>query len=147
MATKGLCAKCEGLCCKEFLLYLVKSDLEKLGNLSKKLKIRKLGPIFIEDHTEGFCPFLNPASGCILKEEMKPFECKLFPLSFQYKNSKIKFYIYNNCTYHKKVPAAWVKKTMRWAAKELDRWTEEEKRFYSNRIEKLHFDELKPIQH
>ena len=67
------------------------ADLPKLKEIYPEAKFRKTGK---ESYTfdltgaykttdpeeEAPCPFLDPYSGCKLSNELKPFECKIWPL-------------------------------------------------------------------
>ena len=69
------------------------ADLPKFQALNPDAKFRPAGPCgtsFTFDLTasykttdpaeEALCPFLDPARGCTLPPELKPFDCKIWPL-------------------------------------------------------------------
>ena len=68
-----------------------KEDVEKLIALYPNAKFRPLNKTsFTIDISSNYktqnpdeeapCPFLNPNEGCILPSELKPFDCKIWPL-------------------------------------------------------------------
>ena len=70
-----------------------KADFEKLKELYPAAKFRKAGTsghsytFDISDqyktdnpNEEALCPFLDPSRGCQLPLELKPFDCKIWPL-------------------------------------------------------------------
>ncbi|MBU0962556.1 MAG: YkgJ family cysteine cluster protein, partial [Nanoarchaeota archaeon] len=74
----NLCKKCDGKCCKEFEIFLTRDDLNKLKKFKGKFKIKKEGSAFAMHHSKK-CYFLSK-NGCILNENQKPLDCRLFPL-------------------------------------------------------------------
>ena len=69
------------------------ADLPKFQALNPDAKFRPAGPCgtsFTFDLTASYkttdpaeeapCPFLDPAHGCTLPPELKPFDCKIWPL-------------------------------------------------------------------
>ena len=93
---------------------------------------------------KGKCPFLSE-KGCVLPEKLKPFDCKLFPLAFKYENKQIKFFLNKKCPFIDRIPKSWIRKTKKWALKELRNWNEEEKITYSKIIEKYPPSQLIPM--
>ena len=43
------------------------------------------------------CPMLDPNSGCILPREMRPFECRIWPIRAMRKSGRMTIGIYRNC--------------------------------------------------
>ncbi len=43
------------------------------------------------------CPFLDPARGCSLSDDLKPFECKVWPLRTMEKDGRLVVGRYRNC--------------------------------------------------
>jgi len=139
-----ICKECDGQCCKTFEIFLLKKDLEKLDKFKDKINIKKEGSGLLMYHKDK-CFFQNPKTGCILSEEDKPFDCKLFPLTFLYKNKKLNFYLMEDCSYLNEIPKEWIEKTKKWAVKELETWTEEDKLTFSNIMEENSLSELREI--
>ncbi|MFC1727162.1 hypothetical protein ACFL0Y_01440 [Patescibacteria group bacterium] len=88
---------------------------------------------------------MDKSKGCTLPEDIKPFDCKVFPVAFIYKNGKTSFYLNKKCPYYREIPREWIEKTHKWARKELESWTEEEKLEYSKMIEKYPQSQLIPL--
>ena len=70
-----------------------KTTMERLSELFPNAKFRAAGPsgksytFDISDNyktqdpeEEALCPFLDPAKGCTLPPDLKPFDCKIWPL-------------------------------------------------------------------
>lgn len=137
---KVICKKCQGLCCKATVV-VTQNDLDKLNKKYKgTFKIineetgREKPPghfILTKNHV---CPFLGE-KGCILEENMKPFDCLFFPLAFIYRNGKLSFYLNKHCPFYMEIPKDQLLKTKKWAQKQLKSWTEKEKLFYSKDVE------------
>jgi len=130
-----ICKKCQGKCCKS-TIFLTQTDVDRLNKRHKGVfKVEKIPGIMILDES-GKCPFLNESKGCILSENLKPFDCRVFPIAFIYRNGETNFYLNKKCPYHNEIPKEWIEKTKKWAKKELESWTEEEKLEFSKMIEK-----------
>ena len=95
---KSSCAACK-FCCSFRRTSLWETpifpaaDLPKFQALNPDAKFRPAGPCgtsFTFDLTASYkttdpaeeapCPFLDPARGCTLPPELKPFDCKIWPL-------------------------------------------------------------------
>jgi len=135
-----ICKKCGGKCCKS-TIFLTQRDIDKWKQFEGEFKVKEKGAGFMLIH-EGQCPFLNEETGCTLEENLKAFDCILFPLAFIYKNEKIKFYLNKKCPYVNKIQKDWIEKTKKWALEQLKSWNEEEKRTYSKIIENYPVSEL-----
>ena len=48
-------------------------------------------------HEPANCPVLDPTRGCSLSEELKPFECKVWPLRTMEKDGRLVIGRYRNC--------------------------------------------------
>lgn len=86
----GICSKCGGKCCHEGL-YVTKKEYEKLSDENKrKFSCEK----FMNGYRSktGKCLFLEE-NGCIIPQEERFIECKLFPLEI----SSIDKLIINEC--------------------------------------------------
>ena len=94
--SKNDCAECK-FCCSFRRKSLwetpvfTKDEVEKLLKLYPDVKFRELGvSSFTFDisanyktdnsEEEAACPFLDTKSGCVLPPELKPFDCKIWPL-------------------------------------------------------------------
>ena len=93
---KSTCAACK-FCCSFRRTSLWETpvfpaaDLEKLRALNPQARFRQAGKdSYTFDLTASYkttdaaeeapCPFLDPSRGCTLPPELKPFECKIWPL-------------------------------------------------------------------
>lgn len=43
------------------------------------------------------CPMLNPDAGCTLPRELRPFECRIWPLRLMKRGSSLVIGLYKNC--------------------------------------------------
>ena len=95
---KSTCATCK--CCCSFRRQSLwetpifdKATMERLSELFPNAKFRAAGPsgksytFDISDdyktqdpEEEALCPFLDPNRGCALPSDLKPFDCKIWPL-------------------------------------------------------------------
>ena len=50
-----------------------------------------------------------------------------------------------DCSYLNEIPKEWIEKTKKWAVKELETWTEEDKLTFSNIMEENSLSELREI--
>jgi Fe-S-cluster containining protein len=128
---KVICKKCGGKCCKLNVM-LTKKDLEKLKYKIYLKDFKKYGR-WIYVHW-GICPFLDIKKGCRLPEKLKPFDCKLFPLTFMYEKGKVNVFLNKKCPYTEEIPEKWINKAKKGVLKELKDWTKEEKETYTNLI-------------
>lgn len=138
-----ICKQCGGECCY-FDVFLSKNDLRKLGPFKFHFRTRKNNSGFTTFYKNaGTCPFLKKNRGCILPENRKPLDCSLFPLTFFYKNKRIKFYANKDCAFLHKIPKTWIIRTKKLARRELKHWSEKEKRSLSKYVEE--HKELVPV--
>lgn len=94
--SKKDCAECK-FCCSFRRKSLwetpvfTKGEVEKLLELYPDVKFRSVGSSSFtfdisanyktdDSEEEAACPFLDSKSGCILPPELKPFDCKIWPL-------------------------------------------------------------------
>ena len=140
---KLICKKCGGKCCKS-TIFLTQKDIDKWKPFEGKFATIKKEAGFMLVH-KGKCPFLNTETGCTLNENMKPFDCILFPLAFTYKNETINFYLDKKCPYINEISKDWIDETKKWALEQLQDWSEEEKITYSNIIECYPASQLIPV--
>jgi len=129
-----ICEKCGGKCCKSYYTFLIKKELNRLLKLSVKFKYKKEGPGFLMDSLES-CKFLNNQKGCKLNNCLKPFDCRLYPLAFIYKNKILNFYLTKDCFYRRKIDRQCINEIKVFARRRLKIWTEKEKITYSKIIE------------
>ena len=120
-----ICRVCGGFCCTT--VFLGKSDIKKLNKAGKVVQYQKVegGHEFVKT-AHGKCPFLKEGIGCVLPEELKPFDCILYPLAFTKKNGSFEFYVNTKCPYYKEIPKDWIKKTILWFNDKIKEWTDEE---------------------
>jgi len=129
---KIICKKCGGKCCKLDVM-LTRKDYEKLKDKIDEKDFEIYGKnIFVH---WGRCPFLD-LKGCTLPEDKKPFDCKLFPLTFIFSNNKIKIFLNEKCPYTKEIPEKWITQTKKWLKEELRNLPKEELQIYSHIIRK-----------
>jgi len=122
---------------------LTKKDYVKLKNRVDDNQFKKYGKNILVHW--GKCPFLNEQKGCTLPERLKPFDCKLFPLTFMYEKNKVRIFLNKKCPYTKEISKEWINKTKKGLLKELKKWTKEEKETYTSLIRKHSSSKLVPL--
>lgn len=128
---KATCKKCGGKCCKLNVM-VTRKDYDGLKDKVDERRFTKYGKnIFVH---WGKCPFLG-LNGCTLPEDKKPFDCKLFPLTFMCSNSQIKIFLNEKCPYTREISEEWIIQNKKWLKRELEDWTEEELKTYSKIIQ------------
>lgn len=117
--SKNQCASCK-FCCsfKESSLWELPVFNEniylKIKEKYPSLSFKKLSPGFytldfsnLYQHKspleEAPCPFLDKNTGCLLPEDLKPFDCKIWPFRIMKNNEKIGLALSKQCP--------WVKNT------------------------------------
>ena len=93
---KNTCAKCK-ICCgfaksdEWEIPYITKSQAKELER--KGYKIKNNGKYytydleFVSDEVK-YCPYLDFKKGCLLSEDEKPFDCKIWPVRLMKKNNE-----------------------------------------------------------
>lgn len=129
-----VCKECQGYCCTT--VFLGQSDVDKLTKAGKNFRTKKLVVGYeLEKASEGNCPFLEVGKGCTLNEELKPFDCVLFPLAFTKTGEKYTFYLNKKCPYFNQAPKEWIDKTIIWALDNINNWSQDEIEAYIKRQE------------
>jgi len=130
-----ICAKCGGVCCRSYEIFLTKCELEKIKRSGFDFKYYKYGAGWLLKLGRGpACAFLKKGIGCRLKKKFKPLDCDLFPLGFIYCRGKFEFYLLKECAYHKKIIPAEAKKIRKRILLRLKTWSETERETYSRLI-------------
>jgi len=136
---KKICKKCNGKCCRLNIM-ITRKDKVKLGRKFDENSFKKYGKnIYV--HWKN-CPFLISDKGCTLSQKSKPFDCRLFPLTFMYQKGKIKIFLNKKCPYVEEIPQIWISKRKKWLINELRSWTKEELKTYTSLIKKHSSSEL-----
>lgn len=92
-----------------------KENVERISKAHGPFPIRKAGPdsftldlsSWWKEHGEkeyAPCPFLDSERGCILPEEEKPFDCKIWPLRVMRKEGKLVIALTPTCREINKIP-------------------------------------------
>jgi hypothetical protein len=123
--TAGQCAACK-FCCSfaafeawETPLFS-KENVQRISKTYGSFSVRKAGSssytldlsLWWKEHGEkeyAPCPFLDPQQGCILPEEEKPFDCKIWPLRVMRKDGNLVIVLTPTCVQINKIPIARVK--------------------------------------
>lgn len=117
---KSTCAACK-FCCSFRRSSLWETpvfpaaDLEKLRALNPNARFRKAGKdSYTFDLSDSYkttdaaeeapCPFLDPSRGCTLPQDLKPFECKIWPLRAVRTQESIAVALTPTCPAINKVP-------------------------------------------
>jgi len=117
---KSTCAACK-FCCSFRRTSLWETpvfpaaDLEKLRALNPNARFRRAGKdSYTFDLTASYkttdtaeeapCPFLDPSRGCTLPQDLKPFECKIWPLRAVRTQKSIAVALTPTCPAINKVP-------------------------------------------
>lgn len=103
------CAACK-LCCnfhrssawetpslEPELIYLLQEEcvpLEKRADGSTSFYLHFCSD---DENEVANCPMLNTSSGCILPRELRPFECRIWPIRLMRDASRLVIGIYKNC--------------------------------------------------
>ena len=111
--SKSHCASCK-FCCsfkRESLWELPTFHISSLSEISKSFPdvvFKKLSDdIFTLDFSHLYltknpseevpCPFLNKKKGCVLSDDLKPFDCKIWPFRIMKKDNNLGFAISKSC--------------------------------------------------
>lgn len=86
-------------------------DVKKYGD-SYTLELSNIYKTDSEDE-EAPCPFLDVQKGCILSEEDKPFDCKIWPLRVMENNGRRQIVLTPTCPSINKKPVDEVKKMVK----------------------------------
>lgn len=124
----NLCKKCRDCCREDGYRDILMSLYD-----AKKIKfdyVKKIGQLYkFKKNKNAVCHFLGP-NGCILTDEKKPLDCRLFPVTFSLNKNWIKFFFLDACPKIKNLSESWIRKTEREAIKELKNWSEKEIQAY-----------------
>ncbi|MFX1453402.1 MAG: YkgJ family cysteine cluster protein [Promethearchaeota archaeon] len=146
-----ICEKCKDEeCCREpYYAFIAENEIKRISNKIKELNLE------IGDKSEDFidievvyynneplhfkvikkinekCVFLKNRRFCLINE-VKPFDCKIWPLTYDYfpKENKLVIYL-GDCPLTKKIPKSWINSTIEEIKKELKKRTKEELISYS----------------
>lgn len=122
--SKKQCSECR-FCCSfvksstwETPLF-TKEHIQKLMDKYGKIKIKPVDQAFTFDlsaayktdsaEEEAACPYLNPQTGCMLSEEDKPFDCKIWPLRIMCKDNELVIALTPTCPSINQVPLSDIK--------------------------------------
>lgn len=123
--SKEQCANCR-FCCSfvrsstwETPIF-TKDHIQKLIHDYKRIPIKPVKQGFTFDlssayktesaREEAACPFLNPQTGCILAEEDKPFDCKIWPLRIMLKGKEYVIALTPTCPSINEIPLSNLKR-------------------------------------
>ena len=125
-----LCKHCLGCCREDGYRDIIMSayDARKLNSKC----VKKVGPIYkFRKSKDAFCHFWGKG-GCVLKYENRPLDCRIFPLTFNWKEGKPEFFFFAACPQIKRFSKNWIDRTKREAIKEIKNWSEKEIKFYTS---------------
>ena len=127
--TFNYCKICKKCCHKGGFdaVLMSRYDIKRLQKAGKNVKFVKDGAVFRMKLEKGKCKFLS-SKGCTLPEELKPLDCKLFPMHV-YPLGKNKYFFMVNlaCPHWNKLSSAYVENAKKIALRELKHWTTKEK--------------------
>ncbi len=144
-----VCKDCTIFCCQQFYAFLAEHEIEqiqsKLNIITPELKDIKKE--FFESKKidgekesmnarilkkiDGKCIFLKDDKICLI-HDVKPFDCKIWPLTFDYFPEKNKLVIYlGSCPLTNELPNSWIESTIQQIKKELKKWNKKELTSYS----------------
>ncbi|MGE0793527.1 MAG: hypothetical protein AB7V77_05105 [Candidatus Woesearchaeota archaeon] len=130
------CGVCQTKCCNLNTMITSHDDLKNSTDLSEYESFD--AGIYVH---WGTCSFLT-AKGCNLTEDKKPFDCKLFPLTFMFQDGKINIYLNKKCNFAEQIDSNWINYRKDWLKKQLQNWTKEEIISYSDIISKYSSNNL-----
>lgn len=117
-------------CCHENGLGVVRLsgyDIKRLQKAGKKIGFVKEGGVFWLKLEKGKCKFLG-SKGCELPEEIRPLDCRLFPVHFHFLGkNKYYFTVSLACPYWNKISKNYIEIVKKDALKDLKHWTKKEK--------------------
>ena len=146
-----ICKECkdEECCSEPYYAFIAKNEIEQIQNKIKELNLKflKNSNDFIDFETVNYknqplsfrtirkqnnnCIFLKDRKICLI-HEVKPFDCKIWPLTYDYLPEENKLVIYLGvCPLTDKVPKSWIESTIEQMKKELKKRDIEELISYS----------------
>lgn len=125
------CRECKKCCASDKYSNVILSfdDVKKLKSKHQINSIENFGKLSTIKHSEN-CPFLEK-NGCKLDYKIRPLDCRMFPLTFMFKDGKINFFFINACPHISKISKEWIENAKKEALENLKNWSDEEKEFYS----------------
>lgn len=133
----GLCRRCGGRCCRGHYIVLSASDSLRLSPWRPFPVERINSPVgcsleALDALKAGRCSFLA-LDGCVLPADVRPFICRMFPLTYRLENGGVVFYLSRKCPHVSEVSklCSWLKSSIKKGYEELGRdWTRKEVRAY-----------------
>jgi len=144
-----VCKDCNTFCCQKFNAFLAKNEIQRIRNKLKELdlKFKDNKANFFEFKSKNFknqtikirflkkingkCLFLKNNKICLI-HEVKPFDCKLWPLTFDYFVEENTLIIYlGMCPLTNELPNSWIESTIQKIEEELKKWDKNELLSYS----------------
>ena len=145
------CKECQDEeCCREpYYAFIAANEINRIKEMDKSLDLEILESPneffeFVEiEHENDIlkfrtikkintkCVFLKGRRLCLI-HEIKPFDCKIWPLTYDYLPKENKLVVYlGDCPLSKEVPQSWIESTIEEIKKELKTRTLEELIAYS----------------
>ncbi|MHA1381881.1 MAG: YkgJ family cysteine cluster protein [Candidatus Helarchaeota archaeon] len=146
-----ICENCQDEeCCKEpYYAFVAGNEIKRISEKLKGIKdinLENFSDFFIFEtisyknktlrfrtikKIEGSCIFLKNNRICLI-HDVKPFDCKIWPITWDYFPEKNKLVIYlGDCPLSRKVPDSWINSTIEEIEKVLKKRTDEELIAYS----------------
>ncbi|OGV52353.1 MAG: hypothetical protein A2X49_08330 [Lentisphaerae bacterium GWF2_52_8] len=123
------CKRCKKCCCLSSgtdKITLSRHDIERLRNAKLEFKVRKDGSLYRLVMKSGRCPFLKK-DGCALPEELRPLDCKTYPVHFIPDGKEDYLTVSLKCPSWNKVSPAFLKDAKELAKREFKHWTKAER--------------------
>ncbi|MBU7022969.1 MAG: YkgJ family cysteine cluster protein [Theionarchaea archaeon] len=138
MEIGNACRVCGQQCCRKTEKFgkiaLSENDYARIEHHVQKPFARKVrsehGWIYLMEIHDEKCIFLQDDGKCSINS-FKPLDCKIYPLLFRYSNEEITFFVSSRCPFHHQVPREFVEGAGREAQEELEQWSEENLKGYS----------------
>ena len=159
----SVCKTCNIFCCKIFHAFVATNEIERIIK-----KIKELDLDFLKEKCDFFdfkeikykdqflpsrllkklkdknCIFLNDEKKCLI-HEVKPLDCRIWPITFDYKPEENKLIIYlGSCPLTSFLPESWIESTSNQMISELQKFEKDQLISYSISLSSI--DDIKIIK-
>ncbi len=134
----SICKTCNLFCCQIFNAFIATNEVERINEKIRKSNLdflknkenffdfklidydsQQLPSRLLKKNKDNKCIFLNNDKKCII-HEVKPLDCRIWPITFDYKPEENKLIIYlGSCPLSSILPESWVEATINQMVNEL----------------------------
>lgn len=122
-----ICNSCGGKCCRT-TIFMTRKEFQLLKERNDLIYHNSDGTVQLEEND--LCPFLSD-NCCSLPYEVRPLDCRIFPIAFLCEEDKLVIYKNYKCAYVDKIPQYWILTVKKKIEMEISHWTVEDKYRYS----------------